>query len=1086
MMDLCTPGHRPHISWRLLRWFAMGLFVPLALTAMLLCAIVWRLAQAPLDVTSLAGHWQPLPIHIGAQQRPIAHIRWKSVHLGWTPHVQHTPAGMVLRAEAVELVQTDGRVMDRLDHVSAVLNLGALLRGHLAFRAVRVSGASFTLKHYEDGTIAPDIMGFSRTPPATQQGSSLSFLETDALRDIEVAHLSVTMEDVQRSTDVMHFHMPLLAVHYRHVSGWRGHLEGAFHWGSDDVPFQLTAEPRQHSKKTHLVLTIAPFIPARLAGWLPNVRADDVVRWQFPVHVRAEGDVQSEGMGGRPLNLSTSLFFGQGEFLQPDHEPLHIQEGQAQFAVRWRGTQPLQHVALEQGKIRLVMRDSQARLVPLTASSHIQIDDLMHPAVIDGEIHALMPGFDFATLGSVWPYGVMKGARRWMTANMTEGRGDTLTLDAHLQSSYGFQSLRVSRLEGHLKGHGLTVHWLRPVQPVTGLEATAHFLNPDAIQIDVAHGQLSDGHHATIAVPQGSIILSGILQKDQYAHIALGLDGAFPSFLNVLAHPRLHLLSSHPLGLDVPAGRIRGMLSVALPLDKHTQARDIAFGATAECRHVAFDSPDLGEVRDGNGQLTVMQQELRFEGKAQIRRVPVDLSVMESFLPNEPGRVLRAINAKTSVDSALLRTMGFPLPEGMMSGAARVRADYVQKGLGHAHRQGDAQIDVDLTSVALKTAAWTKKAGAPSALSGHLRALDTHIQALNHLTAYGPSLALSGIGQVKNNHVAGVQFSHVKVGRTEGRMQARWPVGVRDTAPYRVEIAANTLDLAPWVRPQKGMYPMPARPERTHRATALLPEGRWRVFLQADRVFYDQDHALTGVASEVSWGRSMLEQAHVQVAGPDPLTIQLEPLPGKVRSHRLSADISNLGALISEFGGYHQLQGGHAHVSGLFQGITHLHDASSRWSMGLGAFQGHVETQKLALLHPPAVLTAATVFEPFHWGEIARDRFEDMTGSALVSMAHHVMTIREGQLSNAILGATLEGKVDVAAKNLALKGTISPLFKLNHAAGTMFGMRSILAPEKGSGVMALTYSVDGPFEKPVFQTYPLSVFLPGMLRHILN
>lgn len=1090
MSDTDRPAQQRSGAWRWLRWCVIGLFLPLAIIAVLLCFVLWRLAQSPLDVTALSQRWEPVAVQLTAGQPPVGYVHWGKILLGWSPHRQHIPAGLLLRVEHVNLVQGDGRVLNQLEHVAAVLNLAALLRGHVAFRAVRVSGAQFALKHYEDGTIAPDIIGFPRKSlTSRKKGNSLAFLDADALRDVEISNLSVTMRDAQRADAVMHFHMPALAVHYRRHFGWQGHIEGAFHWGQEDVPFQLNAQSVREGL-THLSLDVHPFVPARLAGWLPQVDAHDVKRWQLPVQLHAEGDVQPKGMGGRPLNLQAEFSLGAGDILQTDHDPLHLQEGHGRFDVRWQGNQPLQHVVLDQGRIRLVMRDGHHQLVPVMLSSHVQIDDMVHPSAVDIAVQARIPAFDFATLGSIWPYGMAKGARRWITANMTEGRGDGLAIDAQLHSATGLKGLSVQRLEGQLKGHALSVSWLRPVQPVTNVEASARFLDPNTLQIDVAHGQLSDGQHATIAVPRGRITLSGILRRhSQFAHIQLGLDGAFPSFLNVLSHPRLHLLSNHPLSLRQPAGKIAGELSVSLPLDKSVKMGDIHFDAQAQCQNITFDSPALGAVKGGKGQLQVTSQAIRFQGKADIRHIPVDVVAEERFQANEPGRVLRSVRAQTALDTVLLRKMGLSLPAGMMSGSAPVTAVYVQKGLGHKHRQGEVQINADFTPVALRVPSWVKPAGVPTSLSAHIRTLDARIQAVTNLRAQGPGLSLVGGAMVKKGRVFGVRVDHMTLGRNVGRLQASWPIGAKeDNTPYHIDVTAESLDVSPWFQAHQSstgaLYP--SHPPHRDYAKPLLPSGEWAVSLQSGRVFYRQDKALTDMSATVAWKGRRLEQAVFHAKGPHALSVQLEPDSQEKQSHVLKADIGNLSSLVKELEGYQQLEGGHVHLEGRFTASSPSSNDYGMWGLGLGSFTGHVRVHDLALAHPPAALTAATVFAPLHWGQIERDRFENLAGSATVKMQHTVMTVEDGQLSNAILGATLEGNIDIVAQHLALQGTVSPLFGLNHAAGGLFGMRSFFAPEKGSGVMALTYTLDGTFDKPTFQTYPLSVFLPGMLRHILQ
>nr|WP_255429081.1 DUF3971 domain-containing protein [Saccharibacter sp. 17.LH.SD] len=724
------------------------------------------------------------------------------------------------------------------------------------------------------------------------------------------------------------------------------------------------------------------------------------------------------------------------------------------------------------------MQDSQQKLVPVNITTQFHTDSLLALQHIGIDVHAEIPAFDFASLGSIWPQGVMKGGRRWITSNMPVGKGENLTLSAHLQSDHGLKELAVTHLEGDLRGHGLDVFWLRPVQPITGLEAHAHFLDADRLQIDVSHGQIKGDQGVLIRVPQGTTIISGLMHKDQFAHIHVGLNGTLPSFLKLLAHPRLHLLSRHPVPLMKPSGMVLGELSLSLPLDSRVTVNDISFAAKAQCSQIAFGLPALGAIRQGNGLLHVTSKEMHFQGQASLRNVPVQLSMMESFQANVEGRLLRQVDAHALLGPTTWPAFGINIPKGMLMGPVLTNVAYRQVGLGPGHRKADVDLMLDFTQAAVLLPVWSKLSGDSASLTGHIVLLDGALQQLDNVKAKGPGLFLSGTAEIQRHRVHGMVFDHMHVGRNEGRLQIEWPNSLTAHDPYRIDVNALTLDLAPWLKKTSNKKRSGSEVGNKKKSSSWrLPSGKWQVSVQADHVFFDSETAFERVRMAAVWQQYKIQRANLSIVAPYPVTMQLEP---RVNGQHLDVSVQNIGDFLKTIGVYSVLSGGSARITGTFL-PERLSQQTVGWGIGLGSFEGHLEAQDVAIPHPPAVLTMATVFAPLHWGQLTRDRFEGLSLSSDIMLADEILTLKQTQTHNAMVGGTIEGTVNFKTDALEMKGTVSPFFGLNRAAGSLFGVSS-----KGKGAMAMNYTLKGTLDHPEFHTYPLSAFLPDVLSNIFH
>jgi hypothetical protein len=91
------------------------------------------------------------------------------------------------------------------------------------------------------------------------------------------------------------------------------------------------------------------------------------------------------------------------------------------------------------------------------------------------------------------------------------------------------------------------------------------------------------------------------------------------------------------------------------------------------------------------------------------------------------------------------------------------------------------------------------------------------------------------------------------------------------------------------------------------------------------------------------------------------------------------------------------------------------------------------------------------------------------------------MTVRDGVLRGPIIGATVEGNIDYTRDQVAMRGTLVPLYGLNN----MFGQIPIVGLFLGGsneGMFGITYEVSGGTNNPRTMVNPISAIAPGVLR----
>ena len=72
------------------------------------------------------------------------------------------------------------------------------------------------------------------------------------------------------------------------------------------------------------------------------------------------------------------------------------------------------------------------------------------------------------------------------------------------------------------------------------------------------------------------------------------------------------------------------------------------------------------------------------------------------------------------------------------------------------------------------------------------------------------------------------------------------------------------------------------------------------------------------------------------------------------------------------------------------------------------------------------------------------------------------MTVRDGVLRGPMIGATVEGNIDYARDQVAMRGTLVPLYGLNNMFGQIPIVGLFLGGGSNEGMFGITYEVSGP------------------------
>jgi len=199
---------------------------------------------------------------------------------------------------------------------------------------------------------------------------------------------------------------------------------------------------------------------------------------------------------------------------------------------------------------------------------------------------------------------------------------------------------------------------------------------------------------------------------------------------------------------------------------------------------------------------------------------------------------------------------------------------------------------------------------------------------------------------------------------------------------------------------------------------------------------------------------------------------------------RLTLETSDVGTLARGLFGFTSMKGGKLDFQATLHGpaaVAAADDATAN------DYEGVATLKDFRLLNQPflARLFSAGSLIGFgnllQGGGIAVD-----TLKVPFSANNGVLAIHDARATGPAIGISAEGYIDRPKNEIALKGTLVPLFGINSVLGMIPLVGELLVSKPGEGIIGMTYSVTGNADEPKVSVNPLSMVTPGIFRRIFE
>jgi hypothetical protein len=1038
-------GQALHHPVRLIGTLCLALLIGLGI-------ISWRLSRGPVELPLLAARigtaasgFQPgLVVTVGH-----ARLAWEGFHTGGAP--------LDLRLSAISLRTPKGSIVGAVSRLRVTLAPLGLLRGRIVPIQVIARRTAITLRPQPHHSAIQTVreMAARLAAALNQAPAGRAAIDMDQLRLIRIVHAAIVLDDRQAG---LHLTAPDSTVTLQRMADGTitARARALFHAdpepGGKTMPVTLAYDAAAGHGMLRAVIG-----PGSLPDLLPQVGALRALRLPITINAAlpfAPGGKRGGKRGGKPGAVALHVMLGRGSIgIAQGNVP--VSRAEFTFAVNttaMRLTQGLIKLGcIKQGCAKLAGKAEMAPpIITLTGTASGTAD-------VRAAVTAHVDQVKAALLAGYWPEGLARRTRKFVLNRVSGGVASDGVFNFGISFDHAANRIRLDRFDGKFRAQGVIFKWLKRMPPLTRLTGTLHFPDKDHLRIHVKGGQVGG-----LSVSKALVVINGIAHKDQAATITGAIAGPVQGVAAMLAAP--HFLHQAPddqtlsaiqgAGFRAARGLAQARIILKIPIKKHLKLKDMRLTTTTHLTRLIISLP-LGRLVLHNGDVRVKASfnQASMAGSGMIGDQPARFS--GQLMPLEIQHF--TLRARTILDSALLAEAGY---NKFGLGKSRAPLNLMIKGI-----PGQADITLraglDELALALPAFGWSKPPGVPGQVSLALTLRGGKMM-IGHVAANAPGLLIAAQGEGD-----AIMASAFDIGRSRASGKITPPH--RPGAPWLIALAGPVLDLSGAVAQAASSKAPGSGAVRQGRAKPVP----WRLRAAFDRLILRKH--INGLVSALhlraagSGTQIAALRATALLAASHHLEISLLP----ARSGRiLHVATSDAGALLQAFGIAGTVAGGRLELAAHYLN---------------GALAGRALMTGFRLRHAPLigkVLQGMTLY-----GLAEATSGPGLAFSRLVapfSLAHQVLTIKDGRAFSASLGVTMAGQVDFARKDYNLGGTIVPAYALNSLPGRIPVLGRLFRAGKGSGVFSARYTVDGPFAGPHIVINPLAALAPGIFARIFG
>ncbi|HEY2033194.1 MAG TPA: AsmA-like C-terminal domain-containing protein, partial [Rhizomicrobium sp.] len=512
-------------------------------------------------------------------------------------------------------------------------------------------------------------------------------------------------------------------------------------------------------------------------------------------------------------------------------------------------------------------------------------------------------------------------------------------------------------------------------------------------------------------------------------------------------------------------GMASGNLTVRVPMQGDVKPDDVGITAKVNTTQLGIALGPHTVISNGAVNFDITNDKLHAVGTVSLGGGPVGVDWTEDFVTKND--ITTTILAKGLVDETTREALNFHADD-LITGPVSVTAQI----LGHQGdlRRANMTIDLTPTTVAMDIINYHKAPGTPAtALMNAQFANDGSIKS-ETMSISGAALNVRGsIDFGANGDLARVDLPMVRAGPNN------------DFAVVFSDTAAGGLDVNLRGKSADGTGLGHRKAAQVNNPASGTPPSTapFRYSIRLDRVV---------LRDNVSLSSFSLDTAGV---GTSPQTLSLSSLLGKSKiaasitpsdtGRHVTLTSDDTGSLIRGLFGFESMRGGDLTVNATLSPLAQAKGKAPLDYAGTVVIKDFKITNQPFLARLFAAGSLLGVADLLSGEGISFDKLE-----VPFRAQNDAITIHDARAAGPAIGITADGYLDRAHNQIALKGTLAPVYGLNSVLGAIPLLGDVLVSKKGEGIIGMTYSVSGDADQPNLSVNPLAALAPGIFRRIFE
>jgi hypothetical protein len=1011
----------------------------LAVVGILLVGTAWRISQGPVSLKFLLPYADRVLNDEAGQVR----VQVEDVFLTWAGWER----ALDLRAEGLDFRAPDGGRLARIREVSLSLSFRALLEGAIAPTSLEIIRPRILLVRAEAGDIR---LGFGAL---SEQGTEAS----DAPQENALRPLIDSLSGPARPDSPFRFLNRIrvldgaLRVNDRKMNVTWGarHADISLTRRPDgllavaDLEPSLPGEPQLNASVQFLKdqgriearLNFSGINPSLVAGSFPELAAAKAANVPLRGTLTATADTEGNLLAGAfGLTAGKGTVAIEGSSLKP------IAIGGAEFAGNI--SRAPDQITLSSGRVRLA-DGSAALTATLTRAGPL--------ASVVASLN--VDSLKVDSLGKYWPENAVADGRNWVLANIRGGevRNAVANVTAHIDlEGERAGAFEVDSLGGRFSVGGATIRYLAPLPPITEAEATATF---STRRFDFA---VRSGRVGTLELSDGAVNIWDIGAPKEWLSVTTVIRGPVRDALELLAHPRLDLLSNVGLTPEGTAGSQSTRLKVTLPLIDKLAGADVAVVSTSRIEGLTLPNVVAGEgIDDGTAMLTVDNAALKAEGAAQYLGTPVRFIWNEYF--GQAPEVRRELSLGLVLDAKLRNKFGIEFPD-ILNGPVPARIA-VRDGLD-GNRSLAASMNLEGASLTIPGFNWIKPGGVASTAEVSASFRDDKLVKLDAVKIDSEGFSAAGSAEFSpdGETLASLQVDRFRLGENSFSLKAaRSPA-----AGWEIDAGGDAFDARPFIA-------------KLTETGAPPPLPAFRLDARFDKIRINDGPQATNGGIGLRRDDKRWRDIRINVQMPGTTKVTTFKMESGSAGDAMSLYTPDAGNFIRSLHISDAIAGGELEARAIRPG------PETPWN-------GAAEMTAFRIASAPTFARILTLSSLTGIGDVVSGK-QGITFDRMIvpfKFGDGLATIVDMRAVGSELGITAEGTVDLEKDVIKIRGTIVPAYTINSLLGKIPLVGTLLTGDKGGGIFAASYEVTGPVVDPKTSVNPLSALAPAFLRNLLG